>query len=244
VGHAHRHRLAYGVGLDTIIVEAATGRIWLTAFGSDTSTASETGLDSLGWEMLLGRPPAPNRLSVPIPPAHRPPWPVIDWLVSSASWLGARWSQIALQISMRVAPHMTARRTMTTVAGILLLAAMGDRSATPVLASLTAEPAPALAPISLALIEPAAVVSATASEVATPPPVNEDDRALNRAYNSVAAAFPDAGSRRELARAQQVWHTDRDRACAHRTGRDRCLHTLTSRRVTELDELRARATGR
>jgi hypothetical protein len=138
---------------------------------------------------------------------------------------------------------------MATMAGILLLAAMGDRSATPVLASFDVARAPvarapALAPSRPAtLVDPGAIVTATAGDAADPS-VNADDRALNRAYNSAAAAFRDAGSRRELARAQQVWHTDRDRACAHRTSRDRCLQALTNRRVTELDELLARATAR
>jgi hypothetical protein len=147
---------------------------------------------------------------------------------------------------------MTARRTMATMAGILLLAAMGDRSATPVLASfdvarVPVAPPPALDPmIPATLVHPGAIVTATGGDVpdVAPPSVNDDDRALNRAYNSAAAAFSDAGSRRELARAQQVWHADRDRACAHRTSRDRCLHALTNRRVTELDELLARATAR
>jgi Lysozyme inhibitor LprI len=238
VAHAHRHRLAYTVDLDNVVVEAANGRNWLNGFGSDGPTDLRSDLDhldALGWELLLGAPPDPSQLPVRTTPRARPRWAVEDWLVTTGAHISTGWHHVA--------PHLTPRRTFVALAAVLLLAVLGDRSA-----SADADAAPTIpeapARISQVRLEPVPVVLRTSlGELATPPPVSNDEQRLDHAYRAVASAFPDA-ARRELAHAEQVWRADRDRACGHRVGRDKCEHTLTTRRVGELNELLARATGR
>jgi Lysozyme inhibitor LprI len=257
VGHAHRHRLAYGLALDSIIVETATGRTWVTEFGSDTPTDPRSdlnNLDALGWQMLLGRLPDPSQLSVPVASGSHPLRGIEDWVVAAAATASDRWRHV----SPHVSPHVTPRRTLMALAAVLLLAVLGGRQATPLIAladisGTDAAPLPVLSPTAqridqMTILDPAPAVdpppvAATSSGDVQTPVGSEDDHALDRAYRAVAGAFPGA-ARRELAQAQQVWHADRDRACARHSARQRCEHALTTRRLAELNDLLARATAR
>ena len=117
---------------------------------------------------------------------------------------------------------------------------MGDRR--PTRAQAAPPPPLAMHPAFVAIL-PAAFVEppVAAPEVS---PGSNDEMAVTRAYHAVLAAFP-AGARRELDRAQNVWLSDRNRACTtHATGnRAHCLHLLATHRVAELTELLARASN-